>query len=60
MTRKLFASRPLIGRSLQEPLARQFGALTRQQTGLDMLNFRSSPRSVVDWVDVDEDARAKR
>jgi hypothetical protein len=43
-----------------EALARQFGAWTRQQTGLDIPNFRSSPRSVVDWVDVDEDARAKR
>jgi hypothetical protein len=39
-----------------EPLARQFGARTRLQTGLDILNFRSSPQSVVDWVDVGEDA----
>ena len=43
-----------------EPFARQSGARTRQQTGLDILNFRSSPWSVVDWVDVDEDAWAKR
>jgi hypothetical protein len=43
-----------------EPLARWFGARTRQQTGLHILNFRSSLRSVLDWVDVDEDARAKR
>jgi hypothetical protein len=39
-----------------EPLAGQFGARTRQQTRLDILNFRSRPWSMVDWVDADEDA----
>ena len=43
-----------------EPLSETVRRTDPTADGLDILNFRSSPRSVVDWVDVDEDARAKR